>query len=83
MAMSSQPIPRQSPIYDDGRNASRVRPVPPDALPQALGSLRRLRETDPLLVAWIEDGAPRMTHDEHISRFGETSRAPTARKGRA
>jgi hypothetical protein len=80
--MLSRPIPRQSPIYDDGRNTSRVRPVPPDALPQALESLRRLRETDPPLVAWIEDGAPRMTHDEYISRFGEPYRASTARKGR-
>jgi hypothetical protein len=65
-------IPRQSSVFDERRNTSRVWPVPPDALPTALKALRTL---DPALRRWIEDGHPRLTDDEHRARFGEPYRA--------
>lgn len=64
-------IPKQKSVWDDKRNTSRVRPVPPDALPNALAALARLRASDPALVKWIEDGYPTLTEDEHVQRFGE------------
>jgi hypothetical protein len=68
-------IPRQSSVFDERRNTSRVWPVPPDALPAALKALRTL---DPALRRWIEDGHPRLTDDEHLARFGEAYRAARA-----
>jgi hypothetical protein len=65
-------IPRQSSVFDERRNTSRVWPVPPDALPAALKALSTL---DPSLRRWIEDGHPRLTDDEHRARFGEPYRA--------
>lgn len=56
--------------FDERRNTSRVFPVPPTALPDALASLAALRRNDPALVRWIEDGHPTLTADEHVARFG-------------
>jgi len=56
--------------FDERRNTSRVWPVPPNALPEALRSLRALRLSDPALVQWIEEGHPTLTEAEHLERFG-------------
>src|SRR5690348_16882651 len=64
-------LPRQSAIFDERRNSSRVFPVPPDALPNAMRALAGLRRDYPELVSWIEEGAPRLTAEEHYARFGE------------
>ena len=64
------PLPRQSAVWDDARNTSRVRPPAPNALPDAMASLGALRRNEPALVRWIEDGAPTLTEQEHIARFG-------------
>lgn len=56
--------------FDERRNTSRVWGIPPTALPEALDALRRLRVEDPALVAWIAAGAPRLSHAEHVERFG-------------
>lgn len=34
-------------------------------------ALAIFRRTQPELAAWIEEGAPRLTADEHYQRFGE------------
>ena len=60
--------------FDERRNTSRVWPVPPNALPDALRSLTALRRTDPALVQWIEDGHPNLTEADHLERFGEPYR---------
>lgn len=57
--------------WDPRRNTSMQQPVPPDALPNALRALARLRQAEPELVAWIERGAPHLTEAEHLERFGE------------
>ena len=57
--------------WDERRNTSRVFKPPPDALPNALRSLRALRESHPGLVAWLADGHPTLTEAEHVERFGE------------
>lgn len=75
-------IPRQSAIFDERRNSSRVFPVPPDALPNARRALAGLRRDYPELVAWIEEGAPRLTAEQHYARFGEPFASHRAR-GRA
>jgi hypothetical protein len=64
--------------WDERRNTSQVFQPQPNAVPDALRALAALRRDDPALVAWIEDGAPTLTEDEHIARFGE----PYARKQR-
>jgi hypothetical protein len=56
--------------FDERRNTSRVWPVSPNALPEALSALAALRRNDPALVCWIEDGHPRLTESEHRERFG-------------
>lgn len=63
-------------VYDESRNSSRVVPVPPDALPTALRALATLPRD---LRRWIEDGAPRLTHDEHRRRFHEPYKGVRAR----
>jgi hypothetical protein len=65
-------------VWDEHRNTSRVFPVPPNALAEALEALQRI---DPRLRAWIEAGAPRLTHEEHFERFGELY-APSSRRRR-
>ena len=69
--MAEVSLPRQSAIFDEHRNSSRVFPVPPDALPNAMRALAALRSDYPELVAWIEEGAPNLTAEEHYERFGE------------
>ena len=63
-------LPRQSSVFDESRNTSRVRPPAPDALPNALRALAQLRRSDPALVQWLEDGHPTLTDAEHVERFG-------------
>ena len=74
--MSDQAIPRQGGfVFDEHRNTSRVRPVPPDALPAAL---RACAGVDPALRQWLVDGHPTLTEAEHFARFGcayETTRS--------
>lgn len=63
--------------FDERRNTSRVWPVSPLALKDALAALAALRRNDPALVRWIEDGHPTLTETEHLTRFGEPySRRP-------
>lgn len=69
-------------VFDERRNSSRVFGVPPDALPNALRALERLRRDDPELVSWIEAGHPLLTHDEHVRRFGVPWAATSTRRGR-
>jgi hypothetical protein len=73
-------IPRQSAVFDERRNTSRVWPVPPDALPNARRALISLRNTDPALVQWIEDGYPTLTELEHIERFGAAYKSHRSRR---
>lgn len=73
-------LPRQSAVFDDRRNSSRVRLPAPDALPNALRELARLRATQPALVRWIEDGYPTLTEAEHLERFGEPYRPSSRRR---
>lgn len=63
--------------FDERRNSSRVFPVMPDAHRAALRALDGL---DKPLRRWIEDGAPNLTHDEHVKRFGEPFRATRAKR---
>lgn len=80
--MTRAAIPKQSSTWDERRNTSQVRPVPPDALPNALRALATLRRDQPALVAWLKDGAPTMTEAEHLERFGEPYRGK-GRRGSA
>lgn len=67
-------------VWDDRRNTSRVQKVPPTALPDALAALERFRREQPALAAWIGEGAPTLTDEEHVRRFGEPYRATRARR---
>lgn len=67
--------------WDDHRNTSRLQLPPPNALPDALRALERLRLEQPALVAWVEDGAPRLTEAEHVERFGEPHAGRRGRRG--
>lgn len=59
-------------VWDERRNSSRVFSVPLEALNEAVAALSHLRRTNPKLVAWLEDGHPTLTQDEHWLRFGES-----------
>ena len=67
-------------VFDERRNTSRVFRVPPNALPEALTALERFRRASPAHAAWIAEGAPALTDDEHVRRFGEPYRATRARR---
>ena len=67
-------------VWDDRRNTSSVRKVPPNALPEALEALAYFRRTQPALAAWIAEGAPTLTDDEHVRRFGEPYTASRRRR---
>lgn len=67
--------------FDERRNTSQLRLPAPDALPNALRALEALRRNEPELVRWIEDGAPRLSEDEHLRRFGGPW-VPLAKRGR-
>ena len=69
-------------VFDERRNSSRVFPVPPHALRDAVRALEQLRRDDVELVSWIEAGAPRLTHDEHRRRFGADWAPSSSRRGR-
>jgi hypothetical protein len=68
--------------WDQRRNTSQLQPVPPDALPNARRALSALRRAEAALVAWIEEGYPLLTEDEHIARFGEPWQAPSSSRRR-
>ena len=57
--------------FDERRNSSRVFPVLPDALPNALRALAAFRRDAPAHAAWIEEGHPTLTDADHLARFGE------------
>ncbi len=57
--------------FDEHRNTSRVFPVEPNALPNALHALETFARQHPEHARWITDGAPPLTDDEHVARFGE------------
>jgi hypothetical protein len=67
-------------VWDERLNSSRVFPVPPTALPDALVALERFRASQPDLYEWIAAGAPTLTHEEHSARFGEPYRAQRSKK---
>lgn len=76
----SSAIPRQSVVYDERRNSSRVFPVPPSALLEAEAALGGFRRSKPALYAWVAEGAPRLTEVEHLTRFGEPYKAACSKR---
>lgn len=64
-------IPKQSVVWDEKRNTSKVHAVPPGALDEALKACRALATQQPELVQWLRDGHPTLTHEQHHARFGE------------
>jgi len=75
-------IPGQRAVYDERRNSSHVFPVPPGAVDEADRALRRWAAENPSRVLGILDGAPTLTHAEHVARFGvpyERTRAKRVR----
>jgi hypothetical protein len=68
--MSDQAIPRQSSVWNERRNTSRVFPVPPGAVEDAERALRRWQAENPAHAQWILNGYPTLTDDEHVARFG-------------
>ena len=64
-------------MWDEHRNSSRVFPVPPESLPNAL---RACATIDGALRRWIEDGHPTLTEADHFARFGEPFKATRAKK---
>lgn len=71
MTASSRAIPKQASVWGERRNTSRVHPVPPNALPDALRALAAFRRHDPALARWVGAGAPTLTERDHLERFGE------------
>lgn len=68
------PIPKQSVVWDEKRNTSKVHAVPAGAADDALKACRQLARQQPALVQWFKDGHPTLTHEEHLDRFGEPYR---------
>jgi hypothetical protein len=73
-------LPRQSSLFDEHRNSSRVFPVTAQDAENARRALARFAQDDPLLYAWVAEGAPRLSEAEHLARFGEPYRGVKARK---
>jgi hypothetical protein len=63
-------IPRQSSVWDERRNSSRVFPVPPGAVEDCDRALARWQAEEPAHARWILDGCPTLTDAEHVARFG-------------
>lgn len=68
--------------FDERRNTSRVFGVTVEDVRAARRALEHFRHDDPELVDWIEAGHPRLTHDEHVRRFGGPYLATSTRRGR-
>jgi hypothetical protein len=64
-------VPRQTSVWDERRNSSRVHPVPPNVYPDAMRALAHFRRTNPAHVRWIEEGYPNLSEAEHVARFGK------------
>lgn len=73
-------IPRQSAVWDEGRNSSQMRLPSPTAAADCRAAMAALRRGHPALVQWVLDGAPTLTEDEHVRRFGEPYRGKRARR---
>ena len=67
-------------VFDEHRNSSRVWPVPPTAVPEALEALARFKASRPDLYGWVASGAPLLTHGRHEALFGEPYKATRSRK---
>jgi hypothetical protein len=76
-------VPRQSAVWDERRNSSRVTPPGPAAAADARERLDSFRAQQPQLAAWVEAGAPPIrSDDEHRRWFGEPYAAPARRSRR-
>lgn len=73
-------LPRQHTPYDERRNSSAVFPVPPDALPNVRRALAAFERDYPAMQSWICEGAPTLTEDEHLIRFGEPYKSHRGRR---
>jgi hypothetical protein len=80
--MAAHAIPRQSSVWDERRNSSRVWPVPPGAVDDAERALKRWQAEEPAHVQWILDGYPTLTDAEHVARFGVAYQATRTRRKR-
>jgi hypothetical protein len=80
--MADHAIPRQSSVWDERRNSSRVFSVPPGAVEDAERALRRWQAEAPVHAQWIIDGYPTLTDEEHVARFGVPYEATRARRKR-
>ena len=64
-------------LFDEHRNSSRVFPVPPTALPDAMRALAAYRRDHPEMYAYIEAGSPPiLSQDDHIRWFGRPYERP-------
>ena len=61
-------------MWDESRNSSQTRRPSLTALADCEKALAALRRNDPALVAWVEEGHPLLTEDEHQARFGKPYR---------
>lgn len=66
--------------WDERRNTSRTGTVPPHAVAEALDALRWFRHAHPEHAAWIADGAPTLTDEDHVRRFGESYQSTRRRR---
>lgn len=73
-------LPKQHSGFDEHRNTSRVWPVTPQDGENARRALASFRREHPELVAWVEEGAPRLTAAEHYARFGEDYNRPARKR---
>lgn len=74
-------VPRQTSVWDEHRNTSRVFPVTEQDVENARRALARFHAESPALVQWLRDGHPTLTEAEHVARFGEPYRGVKARRG--
>lgn len=66
--------------WDDGRNTSQVRQVPPQAIEAARRSRERYHRERPAWFVWIEQGCPPETPTEYAANGG--LHVPSKRRGR-
>jgi len=56
--------------WDPRRNTSQVFAVPPGSGAEAVKALRAWQQRNPAHYDWVADGAPRLTAEQHLERFG-------------